>query len=502
MNKNAIWAIILLMSAAMIGVAAIQLYWINFSIRLDEKKFDERVYSAMNRVKERMIKSEEENAEWSIINSAPSLNIPDVVGRDLNDVSGLFKEDTSKVEIGSGTYSEYDNWRRKIFYYELRSIRHKITVPPLIKRIQPEIISTMLKQELKDRGIDLSYDYGVFDYKNEDFIILNDNYTVNIGDAPKASLPENEALNAGIYGSKYSVDLFPSGEGAPGALKIDFPNKRRWLWGSVWPLLLSSLLFTGLILFCFAYVIYVVFRQKKVSEMKTDFINNMTHEFKTPIATISLATDSITSPMILNDSEKVKRFAGIIKQENKRMLSQVEKVLQMALIDKKDFRLRYSSVNLNDIIEQAVDNMALQVTKRGGQILKDLQAHEPHIEGDPTHISNIIYNLLDNANKYSPENPLINISSRNVANGVEVVVRDNGIGLSKEAKKQIFDKFYRVHTGNLHDVKGFGLGLSYVKTMMTAHNGSVDVESEEGSGSAFKLFFPFRQSIKMEESSK
>jgi two-component system phosphate regulon sensor histidine kinase PhoR len=499
MNRTAIWAIVILMSAAMIGVAAIQMYWINFSIRLDEKKFDERVFSAMKRVEERVTKTEEENADWSMINSSNTFGYPNIGKPDISDVGARLSVDS--LSLTTGSYSEYDSWRKKIFYYELKSIQHRISVPSLDKRIDPSALGMMIKQELSNRGIDLRYDYGVFDHSNNDFIVINDNYTVQIGDNPMVSTleDEDESPTSGIYDSKYTVDLFPSEEGAPGALMIYFPNKTRWLWGSVWPLLLSSLLFMTLILLCFAYTIYVIFRQKKVGEMKTDFINNMTHEFKTPIATISLAVDSIVSPMILNDSTKVSRFAGIIKQENKRMLSQVEKVLQMALIDKDDFRLKMTFVNLHDIINQAVSNMELQVRKREGNIVMALTAGESMIEGDPTHLSNIIHNLLDNANKYTPEKPLIQIVSKNVPNGIEVSVTDNGIGLSNEAKKQVFDKFYRVHTGNLHDVKGFGLGLSYVKTMVTAHKGSIEVESEPGEGSTFTLFFPFRQNSELEQ---
>lgn len=496
MNKTAIWAIIILMSAAMIGVVAIQLYWINFSIRLDEKKFDERVFSALKRVEERISKDEEENADWSMINSS-NLNLPTLRSRESADLGGLLKGDSLRVDVSG--YSEYNSWQKKILYYELKSIRQRISIPTLDKRVEPEKTGLFLKQELENRGIDLKYDYGVFDFNSNDFIIINDNYTVQIGENPMVSHPDDDNLNAGIYESKYSVDLFPTQDGAPGALKIFFPNKRRWLWGSVWPLLVSSIVFMGLILFCFSYVIYVIFRQKKVSEMKTDFINNMTHEFKTPIATISLATDSITSPMVLSDEDKVKRFAGIIKQENKRMLSQVEKVLQMALIDKKDFKLKVSDVDINQVIVQATENLLLQVQKRGGDIKMDLNADPAIIEGDVTHISNMVHNLLDNANKYSPDAPDILISTMNRPNGIEVAVRDQGIGLSNEAKKQIFDKFYRVHTGNLHDVKGFGLGLSYVKAMITAHKGSIDVESELGKGSTFKLFFPYHQKLNAEE---
>jgi two-component system phosphate regulon sensor histidine kinase PhoR len=228
--------------------------------------------------------------------------------------------------------------------------------------------------------------------------------------------------------------------------------------------------------------------------MKTDFINNMTHEFKTPIATISLAADSITSPTIIGAPDKIKRFVDIIRQENRRMNSQVERVLQMALIDKKDVQINLEELNIHDLIQQVIANFSLQIEKREGTLTARLDAERPIIEGDATHITSVIHNLLDNANKYSPEKPQVTISTRNVPMGVEITVSDRGVGISKEARKNIFDKFYRVSTGNIHDVKGFGLGLSYVKEIITAHKGLIDVKSETGKGSSFILTLPTRVS--------
>lgn len=227
--------------------------------------------------------------------------------------------------------------------------------------------------------------------------------------------------------------------------------------------------------------------------MKTDFINNMTHEFKTPIATISLAADSIQSPMISGNKDKVNRFAGIIKQENKRMLEQVEKVLQMAKFDRENLNLKLTKVDIHAVIKLAVSNISLQVAQKAGTVESILKADKYIIEADENHISNIIHNLLDNANKYTPNKPNIKVYTIDRAESLEIVVEDNGIGLSKEARKHVFEKFYRVHTGNLHDVKGFGLGLSYVKALVTAHSGTVNVKSELGKGSNFILNFPYSQ---------
>ncbi|HHB52047.1 MAG TPA: HAMP domain-containing histidine kinase, partial [Saprospiraceae bacterium] len=318
------------------------------------------------------------------------------------------------------------------------------------------------------------------------------NYVSFDGKKPEeiTATKEGKELMNHLLKSPYEVTFFQADLNPPGTLTVFFPGKNKLLWRSLWPNVIGMTLFMLIILLSFAYTVNVILRQKKISMMKTDFINNMTHEFKTPIATISLAADSITSPMIVKNPDKIKRFATIIKQENKRMNSQVEKVLQMAQIDKNEFSLNMTDINLHEVIQRAVENIGLQVEKKGGKAIAVLEAQNPMIKGDLTHISNVINNLLDNANKYTPENPQIFVSTRNVSSGVEVTIRDNGIGMTAEQRKHIFDKFYRVHTGNLHDVKGFGLGLSYVKAIMVAHKGQIDVKSELGKGSKFILVFP------------
>jgi two-component system phosphate regulon sensor histidine kinase PhoR len=351
---------------------------------------------------------------------------------------------------------------------------------PIEERIEVIQLDRFLKDEL---GNNIPFSYGVWSNSSNSFVIFNNHYIV-----PN----ESQASFNFLKSSQYKTKLFPTDINDPGVLYVFFPTKSAVVWGRLWLDLLLSLLFAMIILATFAYTIHVILQQKKLSEMKNDFINNMTHEFKTPIATISLASDSITNPSVIGNPDKIKRFADIIRQENKRMHGQVEKVLQMALVERGRIKLNFSDVNIHHVIDQAVSNMTLQVERREGSVSAQLNAEKCNVEGDLNHISNVINNLLDNANKYSPENPEITVSTRNVSNGIEVTVADKGIGMSKEAKKRIFEKFYRVHTGNLHDVKGFGLGLAYVKAMVTAHKGSVDVKSELGKGSSFILFFPFK----------
>lgn len=510
MSRRAIWAIIVLMSVGLIGTALIQIYWFRNAINLQENRFDADAFDALNGVQARL--ANEEKKDFEALNAIGALSNPanNVFAREVNEFlsesQAVRKEAVTTLQRLNDTLlknqefvnlltGQEDPWRKQSMLIGALSGRRWRSPGDLESRLDPRSLSRIIRQELSNRGINLAFEYGVFSNKSQSFVIINGNYVVEMRDT-LSSTPVLSNDERHLFNSKYHVQLFTDDYSPPGTLRIHFPNKNTWLWSSLLPTLLGTILFTGLILFCFSYTIWVIFRQKKVSAMKTDFINNMTHEFKTPIATISLAADSIISPMIIGSKEKIMRFAQIIKQENKRMLGQVEKVLQMALIDKKDFDLKLTDVDMHSIINQAIENANLQVEKRGGRIKKHLDAERPIIAGDQTHLSNVIHNLLDNANKYSLDAPDISVRTRNVSKGVEVIVEDHGIGMTKEARKQIFDKFYRVPTGNLHDVKGFGLGLSYVKAITDAHNGQINVRSEPGQGSSFILFFPYHSNNK------
>lgn len=256
--------------------------------------------------------------------------------------------------------------------------------------------------------------------------------------------------------------------------------------------LMGSTIFTLIILITFIITMSIILRQKKMSEIKSDFINNMTHEFKTPIATISLAADSITNAKVIDSPDMIRYFTEIIKEENKRMNSQVENVLQMSLIDKRDFRFLIQETDIHDIIRRAVNNIGLQIEKREGNIETVLNAEQSMVLTDEHHFMNVLNNLLDNANKYSVEQPIIKIITENTPSGILIIVEDHGIGISKEEQFRIFDKFYRVHTGNIHNIKGFGLGLSYVKAVIQALGGKISLKSEVGKGSSFMIELPFK----------
>lgn len=463
------------MTLSLIGVGVIQFQWIQRAVDLDEKNFNDKVTIALNNVKKQLMSDAELAAEQKYYSEKSILEPPSFIEK-------IIKEDlkTKNTELNV-----------RIKELEFRSTMLNPT--DLLENIDIKRLDQYLKTELESKDIDLAYEYGIYSNTESAYIIENGNYTAPIGDTTKSS---NVAAINPLYKAEYKISLYEDEIINPGHLNLYFPGKSKFLWSNVIGILLSSIVFTGLILFCFAYTIYVIFHQKKVSEMKTDFINNMTHEFKTPIATISLASDSILSPSILENKDKVSRFIHIIKQENKRMLSQVEKVLQMAQIEKENVELKFNPINIHDLISDAVINAELKVHAKGGDIVTNLLSQKPVITGDITHISSIINNLLDNAEKYTPETPHIVISTKDVRDGIEISIEDNGIGMSKDALKYIFEKFFRVHTGNLHDVKGFGLGLSYVKAMVDAHHGKVTVKSELGKGSTFTIFLPEKQHLK------
>jgi two-component system phosphate regulon sensor histidine kinase PhoR len=274
-------------------------------------------------------------------------------------------------------------------------------------------------------------------------------------------------------------------------LKVSFADTFSYFLSSIWAMLISSVVFTLVVIACFAYTIYMILKQKRLSEIKNDFISNMTHEFKTPIATIGLAVDAMNNASVLEDKEKIKHYSGIIREENKRMNSHVENILQMALFDKKEFSPEVHEVNVHEVIEEAVEKMRLQVEDKGGTI-EFIPAAENHIiRADTRFIPVVFLNLLDNAVKYNNRSPEIKITSMNEGEGIKISVEDNGIGMTRETQQKIFERFYRVSSGNIHNVKGFGLGLSYVKAIVISHGGAIEVSSEPGVGSTFTVWLPF-----------
>lgn len=273
-------------------------------------------------------------------------------------------------------------------------------------------------------------------------------------------------------------------------LEIIVPHVKSIIWKSMTWIIIVSIIFTIIIVCAFYITVRALLKQKKLSEIKSDFINNMTHEFKTPLATISLAVDALKNEKVINDREKMNYFTGIIKEENKRMNKQVETILQAALLDKQEVQLNLKKLHAHELITSALNNIQLPVEEKRGRLEINLTATKDILIVDDVHFTNLISNLLDNAVKYSKDNLLIKISTQTAGNSFKIKIEDNGIGMTKETLNRIFEKFYRAHTGNLHNVKGFGLGLSYVKTMVEAHRGTIKAESVPGKGTTFLLNFP------------
>lgn len=273
-------------------------------------------------------------------------------------------------------------------------------------------------------------------------------------------------------------------------LSVIVPNVRSLVLTQMRWMIFGAVFFTLLIVAAFYITVYALLRQKKLSEIKNDFINNMTHEFKTPIATISLAVDALRNERVINDAGKMQYFRDIIKEENRRMNKHVETILQAAVMDRQAITLNKCPLHVHEIIEDMVSQYALQIDEKQGRAELLLKASKDQVYADPEHFRNLLSNLVDNAIKYSQDQLLLRIATQNFGKNLVIKVEDNGIGMNKETQKRIFEKFYRAHTGNLHNVKGFGLGLSYVKTMVHAHEGKIRVDSTPGKGSLFTIEIP------------
>lgn len=351
----------------------------------------------------------------------------------------------------------------------------------ITERINFVILDSLLKQEIKNKGISLPFEYGI---STKEAPVLH--Y------ASSLKYKEN-----GLKSDKdtYVVNLFPNDLNASESyLRLYFPNQDRYIIRTMWVMYASSLMLILVMLGCFYIAVNTIVKQKHLADIKNDFINNMTHEFKTPISTISLATQMLQDNDVAASKTMFSRYLNIIKEENKRLGSQVEKVLQTAQMERGELKLKLGLVNVHQVIEHVLENMSPQIELREGDLSFDFKADNPEIEADEVHLTNIIFNLLDNANKYSPEKPQISIQTEDTPEGIAIRVSDNGIGMTKESIKNIFEKFYRVPTGNLHDVKGFGLGLSYVKKIVEEHKGKIRVQSKLGEGSTFEIILPIAKS--------
>jgi two-component system phosphate regulon sensor histidine kinase PhoR len=364
-----------------------------------------------------------------------------------------------------------ENARRLRFwgYFQERSLL------PVSLRIPDGFLEDLIDTLLKQKNINLDYRFAVqteVDGKNV-YIMGNSDFH-----------PQKKV-------QLYKKLLFPDEQQLkPNFLCIYFPEQKSDLFKSTSFLIFPSILLTMIIIGIFIVTLQVILRQKKISQIKNDFINNMTHELKTPISTISLASQMLRDASVNHTPKSVDHISTVIYDESQRLTNQVEKVLQMAVFNEGRLKMKFSEIDLNKLLESVVSNFEIRLSTENGILLKELSAENPYINGDEVHITNVIFNLLDNAMKYSKGQPQIDLMTENKNGFVVVHVKDYGIGIPKEHQSQIFERFYRVPTGNLHNVKGFGLGLSYVKRIVEVHNGKIKLDSTVGKGTRFRIFFP------------
>jgi two-component system phosphate regulon sensor histidine kinase PhoR len=365
---------------------------------------------------------------------------------------------------------EVDNVSRKMAEY--KDVINEFTKQiPIHKRISNELLEFLIEEHLQKLELDLDYEFGIYDD----------------GLATKIKSNRFKITDTG----RYDVPLFQDNQEESGyTLFVSFPKRNKYVLSSIMGMAIMSIVFTLIIIIAYSSALYQLIKQKQISEIKTDFINNMTHEFKTPIATINLALDAVQNPKIIDDKDKVKRYLRMIREENKRMHAQVENVLQISKLEKNQLDISKEEVDIHDLIEDAMSHIELIVEDRKGYIKTHLEASDAMVMANDTHFTNVLVNVLDNAIKYTEGEPKVDVYTETVKNNIIIKIKDQGQGMSKSVQKRIFEKFYREHTGDIHNVKGHGLGLAYVKRIIDDHQGQISVESEKGKGSTFIIKLP------------
>lgn len=463
MNKRLFIWLVILMGISLSGIVIVQFCWITNSVKAHNELFDRSVNEVLMKVALRI----EFNQEVRIIDDGIPHN-------SLKD-NGKITTQPKPGNLQGSEQAEADlNNRQKKSLEQLQLMTKRIEAESENWKTAPPIdgikLEAMLKEELAARNIPTDFHYAIF---SGDSIVQTD-------------------LKEPADGKWYKIYLFQDDIFRKNlSLGICFPGRISVPGGTMSLLQGLSGVFILIILIVFVMSISIIRRQNKLSEVKTDFINNITHEFKTPITTIGIAADSILNDEVIKNEEHVRFYGGMIRKENQRLNEQVERILQIAHLDRKELDFRFQTINIHELIEDAIQGISIQIEKRGGKIETRLDAKNPTITTDPVHFTNLVHNLLDNANKYSPDSPEILVSTANDRKGVYMTVEDKGIGMSKTVLSKIFDKYYRLAPGNINSIKGFGLGLSYIKKITEINKGNIKVYSEPGKGSRFVVFVPF-----------
>ncbi len=455
MKTATIQRIIVLAIIAIVGIIATQLYWVDKAIEVEKREL-----ARQERDLQRQIKQDSLN----------KLEFNDKVKTALANVAQeILTINNDPAEL----YKAVEQLRPNYFVVRINDTLH------------PYLLESLLAREFDRSQIAEHYRYGIYDCFT-DSIVYSNLITVESSETSTDEINSAPQIKWNTDGHYFSV-TFPDKENT---IQEEIDNEP--LQSNINPWILVSLA-TLIILSFIAYAIWIILKQKRLSEVKTDFINNMTHELKTPISTISLSSEVLLRDDIAGDPERINRYAKIIYDENSRLKNQVERVLQLAKLDKGELNLKMSTLQLHGLIQNISRSVQLRLEQKSGQLNLDLKATNDAISGDPVHINNIISNLIDNAIKYTSEAPKINVSTSNKGPNIYIRIEDNGIGIKKEHLSLIFDQFYRVPTGNIHNVKGFGLGLYYVKELIEKHQGTITVDSTFGKGSCFIIQLPNKQ---------
>ncbi len=470
MKQRGIIYIVGILSIALLGFSVIQGYWVQNAYLAKQENFTRIVNEAAQKVivtleKMEMVKRFQQSN--TLADSTTYLNTLDSINR------VMLKEMQS-----INTRKDLEIFFNKYFMTRdlIEDVMIEQGVKPIEKRLNQHLLDSLLRREFESRNMNTPYEYGIFS-SSRDLLVMK---------SPDAN--EQALINprTSFHFEIFPDDMYPR----PDYLYLNFPYERKFLLNQMWPLLSISIILILIIIISFTYTLIQLFRQRRLSELKTDFINNMTHEFKTPVSTISLACEALSDKDIQKSEELYRNYIGIIREENHRLGQMAERILQSAKSEKGEVALNKETVDIHDIITEVIKNIRIQVEIKDGQIIKDFQAKNSILVVDRMHMTNVIHNLLDNANKYTPIKPQLIVSTRDVKNGVIISVEDNGIGISKVDQKKIFEKLYRVPEGNVHNFKGFGLGLSYVKTIVERHGGFIKLESELKKGTKFEVFIP------------
>ncbi|HLP04752.1 MAG TPA: HAMP domain-containing sensor histidine kinase [Paludibacter sp.] len=505
MKKTTIWILIICMLLSFVGLIALQARYVRINAEVIEDQFNDNVqrslFQTVSLVEEnealeylgQTLEGDDYSGNQNRLLSFDERNIK--FKNDIDSVAASLKltsEQLNRPSIrlstrhGKATIEETSRYLQEKFRQNFSRSKtildqavfrwmKEVDKKEISERVNFEELNGILEKVLVNNGVALPFYYSVVDKQGKVIYKDNKDFRQDVGN---------------IHNNVYTQKLFPSEESGRAAyLQVVFPTKQNYILNSM-NLLFPSILLVVLILVIFIVALVIIFRQKQLNNMKNDFVNNMTHEFKTPISTISLASQMLQDPGVGKTPETLQHISKVIRDETKRLSFQVEKVLQMAIFEREKSTLKLNEIRINQLISDIAGNFSLKVTSKGGKITSNLKAANDIALVDEVHFTNVIFNLMDNALKYSNKPLLLTVETWSDKDNLFISIEDNGIGIHKEDLKRIFEKFYRVSTGNLHNVKGFGLGLAYVKKIITEHRGSIKVESEPNIGTKFTITIP------------